>query len=490
MQFAIPAITNSSYEIQLANKYPDIRLFTVGDGTTSRVPLNNLATIQQLWSVASNTTIAGDGGFGYFSAVCWIFGRQVHDGLGGQVPVGLIASDWGGTPVEHWADAPAFARCNRTDTDSTLYNAMIYPFVVGPMAVTGFTWYQGEANTGSQASADAYACLFPSMIQSWRTNFGLAADAYFGFIQLSTWCAGDAIPIMRDAQLKALGPGVGYATNADHGAGCNIHPPPKQYCAARLANSALALAYKQPVTWKSPSYASAVAGAGSATITLNDVTPAGLTLKPSANAGTLNCTANAGQCAWASLQFNDAAKRCVCGLAGRRAGGAGRTARCPARWKSPLHSPRCYPLPFPRSAMQLGQRHCLAHRGQQGHRAGGAAARRRDCRGGHELRLGRRALHDRLPRRPRAGPAGAGLEPDPVSGAALRLGRGHSGLQQSVLKATLPVSRALRILEKTAAQHPGGSCPLPKLSQPGVFDACPTDFSPTRFRLAWTPRPR
>ena len=38
---------------------------------------------------------------------------------------------------------------------------------------------------------------------------------------------------------------VGYATNADHGAGCNIHPPPKQYCATRLANSALALQYEQ-----------------------------------------------------------------------------------------------------------------------------------------------------------------------------------------------------------------------------------------------------
>ena len=64
---------------------------------------------------------------------------------------------------------------------------MINPYVVGPMAVTGFTWYQGEANTGSQQSADAYACLFPSMIQSWRTNFK-APKAYFGYIELSTWC--------------------------------------------------------------------------------------------------------------------------------------------------------------------------------------------------------------------------------------------------------------------------------------------------------------
>ena len=60
-----------------------------------------------------------------------------------------------GTPVEHWADNAAFTRCNRKDTDSTLYNAMIFPYVVGPMAVTGFTWYQGESNTGS---AQRYAC--------------------------------------------------------------------------------------------------------------------------------------------------------------------------------------------------------------------------------------------------------------------------------------------------------------------------------------------
>lgn len=80
---------------------------------------------------------------------------------------------------------------------------------------------QGEANTATQASADAYACLFPSMITSWRANFNVPAPAFFGFIQLSTWCSGDAIPIMREAQMAALTlGGVGYGVNADHGAGC------------------------------------------------------------------------------------------------------------------------------------------------------------------------------------------------------------------------------------------------------------------------------
>ena len=48
-----------------------------------------------------------------------------------------------------------------------------------------------------------------------------------------------------------------------------------------------------------------------ATITLNDVTDAGLILIPSANAGTVNCTSEADVCAWASLQFNDPAKTWV-----------------------------------------------------------------------------------------------------------------------------------------------------------------------------------
>ena len=105
--------------------------------------------------------------------------------------------------------------------------------------------------------------------------------------------------------------GAGYAVNSDHGAACNIHPPQKQNCGRRLGNAALALQYKKSVTYKSPSFASAQLGAASATITLNDVTPAGLVLLPSANAGTVNCTASKGTCAWAALQFDDPANSWV-----------------------------------------------------------------------------------------------------------------------------------------------------------------------------------
>ena len=115
------------------------------------------------------------------------------------------------------------------------------------MSLKGFTWYQGEANAGR---ASQYACLFPAMIKQWRKNFK-AENAYFGFVQLSTWCASPvAIAEIRDAQMAAVAlPNVGYATNADHGAGCNIHPPAKKFSGVRLGNSALALAYGKPVAW-------------------------------------------------------------------------------------------------------------------------------------------------------------------------------------------------------------------------------------------------
>ena len=46
-------------------------------------------------------------------AMCWFFGRQISDGLSetGDVPVGLIASDWGGTGLSQWTPADAVADC-------------------------------------------------------------------------------------------------------------------------------------------------------------------------------------------------------------------------------------------------------------------------------------------------------------------------------------------------------------------------------------------
>ena len=159
----------------------------MGQRTASKVPLDDLQTVAQPWSVANSTSVAGGGGFGHFSAVCWIFGREVFDALGGAVPIGLISNNWGGTPVESWTTPAALQACNVSTVDSTLYNAMIQPYTVGPMALTGFTWYQGEANVderGGDEGAARYACTFPAMISQWRSAFA-QPEAYFGFVQVS-----------------------------------------------------------------------------------------------------------------------------------------------------------------------------------------------------------------------------------------------------------------------------------------------------------------
>ena len=246
MEFSIPGTTNATEEAKRANNYPHVRLFTVGKGTpgTDDFLMPDLQTVKQPWSVANSLSIAGQGDFSHFSSVCWFFGREISEGLNNSVPIGLISNNWGGTAVELWKPG------------GHLYNAMIHPYMIGPMALTGFTWYQGEANAGNP---EPYGHLFSEMIEQWRSGFN-ATSAYFGFVQLSTWCpkTPERVAQMRQSQMAALqlkSGNVGYATNADHGAGCNIHPPAKQYCGTRLAKSALALQYGQTsIHWKSPSY--------------------------------------------------------------------------------------------------------------------------------------------------------------------------------------------------------------------------------------------
>jgi sialate O-acetylesterase len=272
MQFALSTNTNGTAEANRGNNYPHIRVFTVGQGTSADTPMPDLQTVKETWSVASNHSLFS-GDWGYFSAVCWFFGRGIADSLDNKVPIGLISNNWGGTALEKW------------QPKGSLYNAMIYPYMVGPMALTGFTWYQGESNTYDQNSANAYSHNFPDMIDAWRKGFQ-EPDAYFGFIQLSTWCPTGPLGVaeMRQAQMAALNlPKVGYATNADWGAGCDIHPPTKQYCAARLANSALALQYGKQIHWKSPTYAKAESvmeenNGPSVVVEFQDVTANGLYL--------------------------------------------------------------------------------------------------------------------------------------------------------------------------------------------------------------------
>ena len=88
-----------NFEEEIANAdFPDIRLFTV-DHTTSYTPLDTMTVVEGGWLSCSPETVPD------FSAVAYFFGRQIHQDEG--VPIGLISTNWGGTPAEAWTSESA-----------------------------------------------------------------------------------------------------------------------------------------------------------------------------------------------------------------------------------------------------------------------------------------------------------------------------------------------------------------------------------------------
>jgi sialate O-acetylesterase len=111
MQLTVSLIYNGTEEIANAGNYPKIRVFTA-TLVSSAVPVEELLGIHLNWSVAAPKTVGGPD-WGYMSAVCWLYGRQIHQALDGR-PIGLIATSWGGTPIESWMPPKALQDCNVT----------------------------------------------------------------------------------------------------------------------------------------------------------------------------------------------------------------------------------------------------------------------------------------------------------------------------------------------------------------------------------------
>jgi sialate O-acetylesterase len=215
------------------------------------------------------------------------------------VPIGLVNSTWGGTPVEAWmspaalasrpefavvaerwrqwaADYPAQAAAyepardawNKADAEvlaksgrpaqlewrktnpaprivhggpddpwrpAGLFNGMINPLL--PFALRGAIWYQGESNADR---AQEYHALFSAMITAWRAHFG-QGDFPFYWVSLANFKnppdpTGRSYAFLREAQTKTLAlPNTGQALAIDIGNADDIHPLDKQDVGRRLA---------------------------------------------------------------------------------------------------------------------------------------------------------------------------------------------------------------------------------------------------------------
>lgn len=273
-------IENSAQEVAAAN-YPQIRLLKLKEQRSDKV-LTDLPTDDK-WKICNPVSAER------FSAVGYFFARDLYQKE--HIPIGVVQSTWGGTPVESWMSADAFARSpayagmvklrageiedavvqrakaessgmkakpeSTTPRDPTiLYNAMIAPLLREPFR--GVIWYQGESNAGG-SRPQFYQALFRSLIEDWRVKFRQPELPIF-FVQLAGFGSklGDNWPTVREAQRRTLRlPHTGMAVALDVGAEHNIHYPNKQPVGDRLALIARHQVYGEDVVDSGPTYSSA-----------------------------------------------------------------------------------------------------------------------------------------------------------------------------------------------------------------------------------------
>jgi sialate O-acetylesterase len=263
MYFAVSQVVDAGLEMSRALDYGSLIRFVTVSIEQAEWPLTNLRGKPPSWQRPTRRSIK------YFSAMCWFFGRDISDALDRKVPIGLIAASYPSSPIQAWGPRGFASHCDAMGGSpatpqgqgpvpaNVLWNAMIAPLAVGPLALKGIAWYQGESD---RYNPSVYACAFPALINRWRAEFK-APDLYFGFVLVAP-CGGDVA--FRAAQMAAAAlPRVGYATAEDFGDlespyEC-MHPRYKQAPAARLALSALDIAYaRSDVTpWRLPTLAAA-----------------------------------------------------------------------------------------------------------------------------------------------------------------------------------------------------------------------------------------
>lgn len=97
MQWSVSASDDAEAEIAAAD-HPGLRLFLVPLTASAQPQLDVDAT----WQICTPATVPP------FSAVAYYFARRLHVEL--KVPVGIIASSWGGTRIEPWTTPEAIGR--------------------------------------------------------------------------------------------------------------------------------------------------------------------------------------------------------------------------------------------------------------------------------------------------------------------------------------------------------------------------------------------
>ena len=217
-----------------ASENANLRLYHVS-GRESPKPLKDIVSY---WTECNPKTTF------HFSAVLYYFGRMVNAET--DVPMGLISSAVGGSPIEPW------------QVNGGKYNAMIAP--LHNFKIKGFLWYQGESNIRPFAKSKVGMLYFDKqklLIESWREKWG-NDELPFYFVQIaphSGYTDGD-LPLTWEAQCKTLTiPRTGMAVTTDTVNKINdIHPRNKKVVGERLARWALVFDYGKKMDYSGPLY--------------------------------------------------------------------------------------------------------------------------------------------------------------------------------------------------------------------------------------------
>lgn len=248
----------NSMDILLDSPNPDLRLFHV-EKAFSTTPKND---VKGNWAQADASSVSS------FSAVGYQFASFLQKHLG--IPVGIIQTTWGGSPIEAWTDRTvvenllgdrlakdrAISKANH-QIPGNLYNAMVKP--LAGYHIAGVIWYQGEQNRHNNQD---YLALQMAMVNLWRKDWNIGDWPFYG-VQLAPMDYGKepalTVPLLREAQLKLTDTlkKSGMAIVIDAGEEHNIHPANKTIVAKRLAYLALAKTYqKNGIAFSGPRYQS------------------------------------------------------------------------------------------------------------------------------------------------------------------------------------------------------------------------------------------
>ena len=337
----VSAMANASAIVSAAASLEYLRIFAVSGNLNSSVPLAEWPT-SGLTPWQPPITSSGNGTLLGFSAVGFIMGSTLYtDYLGGAVPIGIIHSSHGGSSIQAWQRAAAVRECGDPSNSwpsSVLYNSNVNPMTVGPLALKGAYYYQGEQDVGIGATesywrAMWYGCSLQAMIRDFRV-FMNDANLFFVVQQLHAWLHTNDIglAVFRRAQLKALNLArVAISTAFDGGdpasamagsPGGTVHSHMKFIPGRRTAAAFAGALYGLNVPWRNPEIADATAlgvsntSHTSLTVTVSfkpgSITTAGLVLRGyDSMSNSSHCpterAVNASYCDWFSIQSNDGA---------------------------------------------------------------------------------------------------------------------------------------------------------------------------------------